>query len=1559
MDSINNLRLIINDGLHNLYTNLNPVDFDLLNKYTTKLLEIISYQYNLSVDDLYMQLTQNDYKDIKWLSSLILPYINVPRDNLKSFKNMYIDKIEDVDINKEEPKYIFTNIQYSRCKNKIINDGTISTEIQYNEKHLEQNFMLLIKSLILSSHKLYVNWINIIPITLSEIDNHKLVNNTTELMFQNKYYDIVDDLEKIITNDISDLQKIHLESLYIGDIYNCCRNYLYDEIKTIKLLIFDLYSVSANKLVSSIYVLHDIFYNKDNNYDILQKALNDNRWINLEDGEKKFFSKQWEILKTEFLSNNNISIHSNNQEINDYTLASLSLSNLMKAIIISFEFRFLDKKEIRKSRYIKMDLGRKLKESEDLNDIDEETITDFIIKNIKDVLKSIKEEYIYDFFRDILQQFKMTIYSNNLLNITKTEIKETILFNMSDGETKFSDKNIYNFSKSLSHITKGTKYILLDKHWESLSNENKKIIINRLNKNSDSLSWFNISRILKSQQEMGFIDKTKNIADLNIEIYNTIFSELPNLVCRILISKGVLSKLRCFKLTKEMIEDTKVQDILKNDILNDMEGDVFKNSYYYLTEQIYINSEDYINKIIKDSWYSMDGMNWISQIGFIHHFINNRVSFISGATGVGKSTHVPKLFLYNLKAIDYKSFGNVVCTQPRRTPTEKGAKTVSEQLGLPIYYDKQNLDENDEEIATRGFTDNYNVQMQHQERKHIKNIYGLILKFITDGSLVQEFKDIMPHFKRTNYDKTSVTNQNVYDVIIIDESHEHNKNMDILLTIMRLYVYYNPSIRLVILSATLEDDEPVYRRYYRCINDNFKYPFSIQLQDKKLDRINIDRRYDISPPSGGTRFSVDEHYKPDYDIVILIKELIKFGKGDILVFQPGEKDINMLIEELNTSIEDNWIALPFYSSLNDDKRKFIENIDKEFDTLRIDDRTQSFNDIPSLTSGKTSYTNFVLVATNIAEASITINRLYYVVDTGTRKIMTYDYKRRSEKLILADISETSRVQRKGRVGRTKPGEAYFMYEKGKTSKNKIPYDFSIQNISNDIYSKLQNNINENEFIINKYKLYDIIKLNYETTDGEYKYRGNPEFNDYEFKYYVPKYYETGYSVKDLYDAEGKFYIVHPEELNIDRNINGKIIQTKIPEIKIRKIKTGKIKSEKVDSFFLDFKINNYIDNNNNKTDEGINMTEIIEKFKLKNTKNTKCIVYSILTGSYEKMLLAISILESCNNDIMKFAKRDEFGNIIVDKIKYSGIYENTDSDIEIMINHLLNLLKGIDYNNIFNLEKYVNELLTINNKKINSGDILQKLRTHEDSDDFDREKIIEELIYKLKTHMFDNFDKYKEIFDTYEINIDIFLNKKSFNTFINNYIKINDIKENLYYDDKKNKNYSDFLNKYSNIYRNKYSTYNPFKLSFLLSNPYNIALHIDKTDSYLLVYYPYATNIYNLDKSKIFFNNKKEYINTTYMNKNNIMDYIYFDTINPDKDTIYNFIKLDKTYLALFEDIYNKDRLKEIVEKYENKIDRFVKKLDLSIKYKTPLSKDYLIIIEFKNTFIKLLNDCN
>ena len=105
-------------------------------------------------------------------------------------------------------------------------------------------------------------------------------------------------------------------------------------------------------------------------------------------------------------------------------------------------------------------------------------------------------------------------------------------------------------------------------------------------------------------------------------------------------------------------------------------------------------------------------------------------------------------------------------------------------------------------------------------------------------------------------------------------------------------------LRVVILSATIDEDEPNYRRYYRAINDNQKYPYDINLRNNKLDRINVDRRFHISAPGTGTRFVVTEKYMgEDYDIMNLIKELIDGRKGDILVFQPGEADIIKMIEE--------------------------------------------------------------------------------------------------------------------------------------------------------------------------------------------------------------------------------------------------------------------------------------------------------------------------------------------------------------------------------------------------------------------------------------------------------------------------------------------------------------------------------------------------------------------------------------------------------------------------------------------------------------------------------------
>ena len=76
------------------------------------------------------------------------------------------------------------------------------------------------------------------------------------------------------------------------------------------------------------------------------------------------------------------------------------------------------------------------------------------------------------------------------------------------------------------------------------------------------------------------------------------------------------------------------------------------------------------------------------------------------------------------------------------------------------------------------------------------------------------------------------------------------------------------------MSATIDEDEPNYRRYYRAINDNLKFPYNIWLRDNQIDRINVDRRFHISAPGTGTRFTVLEHYKDGADSLSIIKQLI-------------------------------------------------------------------------------------------------------------------------------------------------------------------------------------------------------------------------------------------------------------------------------------------------------------------------------------------------------------------------------------------------------------------------------------------------------------------------------------------------------------------------------------------------------------------------------------------------------------------------------------------------------------------------------------------------------------
>jgi HrpA-like RNA helicase len=123
-------------------------------------------------------------------------------------------------------------------------------------------------------------------------------------------------------------------------------------------------------------------------------------------------------------------------------------------------------------------------------------------------------------------------------------------------------------------------------------------------------------------------------------------------------------------------------------------------------------------------------------------------------------------------------------------------------------------------------SDNYYIQYKHNKDNHIKNNTNhLTLKMVTDGTLLEELIT-SPLLKNKIMGKYEDNNQsfifdleNMYDIVIVDEAHEHNPNMDLILTLMRDTTQLNNSLRLVIISATIDDDEPRYRRYYKHIDD--------------------------------------------------------------------------------------------------------------------------------------------------------------------------------------------------------------------------------------------------------------------------------------------------------------------------------------------------------------------------------------------------------------------------------------------------------------------------------------------------------------------------------------------------------------------------------------------------------------------------------------------------------------------------------------------------------------------------------------------------------------------
>ncbi len=319
----------------------------------------------------------------------------------------------------------------------------------------------------------------------------------------------------------------------------------------------------------------------------------------------------------------------------------------------------------------------------------------------------------------------------------------------------------------------------------------------------------------------------------------------------------------------------------------------------------------------------------------------NRVVIISGETGSGKTTQIPKFCLAAGRGID----GKIGCTQPRRIAAITVSQRIAEELG--------------EEI---GKSVGYKIRFTDQTGE---NTY---IKIMTDGILLAE----------THGDKYL----NEYDTIIVDEAHERSLNIDFVLGILKTLLYKRKNLKLVITSATIDTEK---------FSKAFDNAPVIEVSGRMYP---VDVRY-LQDLHGFEKTENTSENDEQTHVELAVRAIERLQQeGDILVFMPTEQDIRETCELLEGRNFTGVNILPLYARLS------------------ASEQSRVF----SQTRGRK-----IVVATNVAETSITIPGIKYVIDTGLARISQYLPGTRTTSLPVVPVSRSSADQRKGRCGRVANG----------------------------------------------------------------------------------------------------------------------------------------------------------------------------------------------------------------------------------------------------------------------------------------------------------------------------------------------------------------------------------------------------------------------------------------------------------------------------------------------------------------------------------------------------------
>ena len=383
----------------------------------------------------------------------------------------------------------------------------------------------------------------------------------------------------------------------------------------------------------------------------------------------------------------------------------------------------------------------------------------------------------------------------------------------------------------------------------------------------------------------------------------------------------------------------------------------------------------------------------------IESIANNQITLATAGTGVGKTILVPRMALH---AFNYKE--KVICTIPKKLPTRENAQFIAQCMDVKL----------GEEVGYLYQGDN-NTNKNGVETK---------LTFITTGSLISVMVGSDPLLSN-------------YKCVIIDEAHERSVETDLLLLLLKKACMKRRDLKVVIMSATIDLDK--FRNYF----PKSEYKFG-----------EIDAGSETTYPVSVKWIDRPKDWKVDA-IDITMRLLKKTKVGDIMIFVKAKGDAVQLCASLEKAMND--FRKTFKTKSRTQKQpprkstsKATSHSKKKAQFSLIIPPEYEINPYCAMLDGKTSkkdadlatnehlyktlrdskgypYTRKIVITTNVAESSITVNGIVFIIDAGLEYTASYDPSLRVRKLLESNIAQSAVKQRKGRAGRTQPGYCFHLY----------------------------------------------------------------------------------------------------------------------------------------------------------------------------------------------------------------------------------------------------------------------------------------------------------------------------------------------------------------------------------------------------------------------------------------------------------------------------------------------------------------------------------------------------